>query len=139
MIKLSVHVVGGVDFDLADASEASESDDGDVRIHRLLRFGHWLAEWAPETGFRLVDGLFSVDVTDAAEVADAAEAAEASTAAVERNKDTMMRNMATLWLKSEVQDLEDRLDGPSFPLGNGPKLRGQGESACETQSNPPTP
>jgi hypothetical protein len=81
-----------------------------LRIERLIRFGQWLVSEAPETGFQHVDGTFVCHSSGHAAVAE-----------TQHKKDVMMRNMATLWLKSEVQDLEDKLVGTKKPKKNLPR------------------
>ena len=64
-----------------------------ARIDRILQFGVWLTTDASSTGIRLEKDAFSCVVED--------ESTE---------KNDLMRNMATLWLKSEVENLEEKLD-----------------------------
>ncbi|KAI9564133.1 hypothetical protein GHT06_007871 [Daphnia sinensis] len=70
-----------------------------IRIERILQFGNWLASQNNEKGFQLVNGIYTCPV-DA--VSDKSEGLGAKA-------DLVMRNMAHLWLKSEVQELERRL------------------------------
>ena len=66
-----------------------------LRVERILQFGVWLSENAAESTMKCVDGFF---------------VCQPSSSENEDKKD-LMRNMAHLWLKSEVQELERKLVG----------------------------
>lgn len=70
-----------------------------IRIERILQFGNWLASQDNEKGFQVVNGIYTCP---AEAVGDKSEGSGAKA-------DLVMRNMAHLWLKSEVQELERRL------------------------------
>lgn len=61
-----------------------------IRIKRIILFGYRLARLENIDGFTLENGIFNCAETD-------------------NKADVMMRNMAHLWLKSEVQELERKL------------------------------
>ena len=70
-----------------------------IRIERILSFGSWLVEQSV-SGFRCDDGVFSCSTDEGLDLNAAKE---------EEKKADLMKNMAHLWLKSEVQDLERKL------------------------------
>lgn len=69
-----------------------------VRIQRIILFGDWLAQQDKAGGFKIENGLYKCPTKD-----DNNEKSE------EVDKTDLMRNMAHLWLKSEVQELERQL------------------------------
>jgi hypothetical protein len=74
-----------------------------IRIERILQFGNWLASQGNEKSFRLENGIYMCP----------SEATKDESQELGMKADLMMRNMAHLWLKSEVQELERRLS-PQF-------------------------
>ena len=86
-----------------------------LRIERILLFGTWLSQKNKENGFKFENGMYSCSIVEA--TGDKSEE-------VGNKADVMMRNMAHLWLKSEVQELERSLNQPkrkkkaSFNLSN---------------------
>lgn len=70
-----------------------------IRIERIIVFGTWLAQQENNNGFQLENGIYRCQCKEASDTkSDVGDKA-----------DLMMRNMAHLWLKSEVQELERRL------------------------------
>lgn len=71
-----------------------------IRIERIILFGSWLAQQESNNGFQLENGIYRCL---------GKEVNDSKTDGVGDKSDLMMRNMAHLWLKSEVQELERRL------------------------------
>ena len=76
----------------ADTPELKKS----LRIERIVQFGVWLSENAPESTIKCINDRF---------VCQPAISDDAN----EDDKTDLMRNMAHLWLKSEVQELERKV------------------------------
>ncbi len=74
-----------------------------IRIERILQFGNWLASQGNEKRFRLENGIYMCP----------SETTKDESQELGMKADLMMRNMAHLWLKSEVKELERRLSPES--------------------------
>lgn len=90
-----------MDFDdSAPTPEPGSPPCSSIRIERILSFGMWLAEETSDvSGFKYDGGVFSCPLDEWV----------SSDAKAEEKKTDLMRNMAHLWLKSEVQELERKL------------------------------
>lgn len=71
-----------------------------IRIDKIIMFGNWLANEENNSGFKLENGIFMCHLGDTS---------GNKSEGIGKKTDLMMRNMAHLWLKSEVQELERRL------------------------------
>jgi len=83
-----------LDFNRTAVCNSIEIENA-LRVERILQFGVWLSENAAESTLKNVDGLF---VCQPSQIEN-------------EDKTDLMRNMAHLWLKSEVQELERKLVG----------------------------
>lgn len=81
----------------------SKTNLNSIRIERLLGFGLWLAQQENNNGFTVENGFFKISPERESTKSDDADI----------KADSMMRNMAHLWLKSEVQELERKLSPKS--------------------------
>ncbi len=88
-----------IDFECAPTS-LNVSIMNSIRLERILLFGIWLAQKGKENGFQVENGIYRCLLE---------EATGDKAGGMGSKADLMMRNMAHLWLKSEVQELERRL------------------------------
>lgn len=83
-----------LDFNSTVVCNSTDIENG-LRIERIFQFGMWLSENAADNTIKYVDGLFVCQPNHNEN----------------EDKTDLMRNMAHLWLKSEVQELERKLVG----------------------------
>lgn len=91
-------VYAQIDFE-SDPAPSDISILNSIRIERIIQFGNWLATQHNEKGFQVNNGIYTCP----------AESADNKLEGLGSKADLVMRNMAHLWLKSEVQELERRL------------------------------
>ena len=116
-IMASVH--SAIDFDTSGAPSKSTLILNSIRIERILSFGKWLAEQDEHNGFQMENGVFTCLTSETMQNGANAHPEEDS------NKEGLMRNMAHLWLQSEVQELERNLS----PQPKQRKKKGNSEFA----------
>jgi len=116
-IMASVH--SAIDFDTSGAPSMSTLILNSLRIERILSFGKWLAEQDEHNGFQMENGVFACLTSETMENGANAHPEDDS------NKEGLMRNMAHLWLQSEVQELERNLS----PQPKQRKKKGNSEFA----------
>lgn len=90
-------VQGNLDFETT--CEVPPSLSSSLRIQRIISFGKWLSDLDKEPSFTYENGKFVYRF----------KATQPDQTESNDNKADLMRNMAQLWLKSEVQELERKL------------------------------